>query len=69
MAPYSKSETLQRSKSHTLCLILQTLDVLEEVCHRRSYKYLRLDGQTPTAKRQHLVETFNSPYSQHCECQ
>ena len=28
----------------------------------RSFRYLRLDGQTPVAKRQPLVDRFNSKY-------
>ena len=28
----------------------------------RGFRYLRLDGQTPVAKRQPLVDRFNSQY-------
>ncbi|XP_074640679.1 DNA repair and recombination protein RAD54B-like [Tubulanus polymorphus] len=41
----------------------QTLDVLQQLCKERNHSFLRLDGQTPTAKRQQLVEHFNSSYS------
>ncbi|CAH1802023.1 unnamed protein product [Owenia fusiformis] len=41
----------------------QTLNILEHMCQRSNYTYVRLDGQTPTAKRQQLVENFNSKYS------
>ncbi|KAK3847096.1 MAG: SNF2 family DNA-dependent ATPase domain-containing protein [Linnemannia gamsii] len=38
----------------------QTLDILQDMCTQRQYKYLRLDGSTPTQKRQELVDKFNS---------
>ena len=47
--------------------VFQTLDVLETLCTSAGYPWLRLDGQTPTSKRQQLVERFNSPYSQDCK--
>ncbi|KAF9430681.1 helicase [Entomortierella beljakovae] len=37
----------------------QTLDLLEGICTRRSYGYFRLDGSTPTLKRQEFVDKFN----------
>ncbi|RUS30531.1 P-loop containing nucleoside triphosphate hydrolase protein [Jimgerdemannia flammicorona] len=39
----------------------QTLDVLERMCKQYSYGFFRLDGSTPTAKRQDYVDKFNSP--------
>lgn len=36
-----------------------TLDMIERLFTSLSYTYLRLDGSTPTAKRQPLVERFN----------
>ncbi|KAF2241127.1 DNA repair and recombination protein RAD26 [Trematosphaeria pertusa] len=36
-----------------------TLDMIERLLVSLSYTYLRLDGTTPTAKRQPLVEKFN----------
>ena len=50
-----------------LLTVFQTLDVLEALCTSAGYPWLRLDGQTPTSKRQQLVERFNSPYSQDCK--
>jgi DNA repair and recombination protein RAD54B len=37
-----------------------TLDLIEKLLTAKSYSYLRLDGQTPTAKRQDLVDCFNN---------
>ncbi|XP_042628504.1 LOW QUALITY PROTEIN: DNA repair and recombination protein RAD54B-like [Cyprinus carpio] len=41
----------------------QTLDLLQEVCDHIGYKWCRLDGQTPVAQRQRIVDSFNSPHS------
>ncbi|XP_053324356.1 DNA repair and recombination protein RAD54B [Spea bombifrons] len=41
----------------------QTLNVLQEMCNLHGYKCARLDGQTPVAQRQHIVDGFNSNYS------
>ncbi|XP_066532072.1 DNA repair and recombination protein RAD54B [Hoplias malabaricus] len=43
----------------------QTLDLLQDLCAHLGYTWCRLDGQTPVAQRQRIVETFNSPYSSH----
>ena len=37
-----------------------TLDIFESICNTRGFRFLRLDGQTPVAKRQPLVDRFNS---------
>lgn len=42
-----------------------TLDMLAALCVQYDYPYLRLDGSTPTAKRQHLVDSFNNKHSKH----
>lgn len=42
----------------------KTLDLIQCLCDEKSYRYLRLDGQTPTGKRQELVQRFNNRYSQ-----
>lgn len=44
-----------------------TLDMLAALCVRYDYPYLRLDGSTPTAKRQHLVDSFNNKHSKDCK--
>ncbi|PBL03987.1 hypothetical protein ARMGADRAFT_1049644 [Armillaria gallica] len=36
-----------------------TLNILEAYCKKMHYSYYRLDGQTPTAKRQEFVNIFN----------
>ncbi|TRY84559.1 hypothetical protein DNTS_001308 [Danionella cerebrum] len=41
----------------------QTLDLLQDVCDHLGYTWCRLDGQTPVAQRQRLVDSFNSPHS------
>lgn len=41
----------------------QTLDLLQDVCDHIGYKWCRLDGQTPVAQRQRIVDSFNSPHS------
>lgn len=37
----------------------QTLDILEVMCDANDYSYYRLDGQTPAAQRQTMVDHFN----------
>ncbi|KAJ2961306.1 hypothetical protein NQZ79_g3364 [Umbelopsis isabellina] len=39
----------------------QTLDILEVMCDASNYLYYRLDGQTPAAQRQTMVDHFNRP--------
>ncbi|KAJ7502774.1 SNF2 family N-terminal domain-containing protein [Mycena galericulata] len=36
-----------------------TLNILEAYCKKKNYAYYRLDGQTPAAKRQEYVNSFN----------
>ncbi|KLO18384.1 hypothetical protein SCHPADRAFT_899782 [Schizopora paradoxa] len=54
---YIKSETEEK------CILVShytsTLNVLEAFCTKMKYSYLRLDGQTPQAKRQEYVDVFN----------
>jgi chromodomain-helicase-DNA-binding protein 4 len=39
------------------------LDILEEYCEYRQFRYLRLDGNTPPLFRQKLIDQFNAPNS------
>ncbi|RUS22539.1 hypothetical protein BC937DRAFT_88569 [Endogone sp. FLAS-F59071] len=39
----------------------QTLDILEGMCNKHEYDFFRLDGSTPSGKRQEYVDRFNSP--------
>ncbi|XP_060068607.1 DNA repair and recombination protein RAD54B-like [Ylistrum balloti] len=41
----------------------KTLDVLQKFCDQKRYGFLRLDGQTPTNRRQELVTKFNNKFS------
>ncbi|KAL0985358.1 hypothetical protein UPYG_G00155900 [Umbra pygmaea] len=43
----------------------QTLDLLQDLCVHLGHTHCRLDGHTPTIKRQRLVDNFNSPHSTH----
>jgi len=43
------------------------LDIIETMCKSAGYLLLRLDGQTPTARRMEIVERFNSRSSPECE--
>lgn len=45
----------------------KTLDILQEVCSRKSYKTCRLDGSTPLTKRQEIVDCFNRESSDICK--
>ncbi|KAL4080204.1 P-loop containing nucleoside triphosphate hydrolase protein [Scleroderma yunnanense] len=62
---------LRTIRQHTeeKCIIVShytsTLNIIEAYCKANSYTYLRLDGQTPAAKRQEYVNTFNKS-SQRC---
>ncbi|XP_027028166.2 DNA repair and recombination protein RAD54B [Tachysurus fulvidraco] len=43
----------------------QTLDLLQDLCVHLGYTWCRLDGQTPVAQRQRIVDSFNHPHSSH----
>jgi len=38
----------------------QTLDIYEEMCKIYNYTFIRLDGKTPSNKRQEYIDTFNN---------
>ncbi|KAF9325894.1 DNA repair and recombination protein rad54b [Podila minutissima] len=55
---------LKRNTSEKVVLVsnfTQTLDILEAICVKSQYGFYRLDGSTPTAKRQEYVDKFNAP--------
>ncbi|KAG2128615.1 P-loop containing nucleoside triphosphate hydrolase protein [Suillus bovinus] len=58
-----------KERTQEKCIIVShytsTLNLIEAFCKKKSYTYFRLDGQTPAAKRQEYVNTFNksSQYS------
>ncbi|XP_066942085.1 DNA repair and recombination protein RAD54B-like isoform X2 [Macrobrachium rosenbergii] len=41
-----------------------TLDMLAQICKKYNHPFLRLDGSTPSSRRQSLVDMFNDPHSQ-----
>lgn len=45
----------------------KTLDILQEICSKKSYKTCRLDGSTAITKRQEIVDFFNSKSSDICK--
>ena len=47
--------------------MLQTLDLLQNLCERRNYKFLRLDGNTSAASRTEAVDRFNARGSDFCK--
>jgi SWI/SNF-related matrix-associated actin-dependent regulator of chromatin subfamily A member 5 len=53
-------------KGHRVCLFSQftsVLDILEDYCHHRAWKYCRFDGGTSRAKRNFIINAFNAPDS------
>ncbi|XP_045214177.2 DNA repair and recombination protein RAD54B-like [Mercenaria mercenaria] len=58
MTDSGKPEKIVVVSNHT-----KTLDLIQCLCNQKQYQYLRLDGQTPTSKRQELVHKFNSKHS------
>ncbi|KAF9094910.1 helicase [Mortierella sp. GBA35] len=60
-------QSLKGSTTERVVLVsnfTQMLDVLQDLCTQRQYKFLRLDGSTPAQKRQELVDKFNAPSCQ-----
>ncbi|KAJ9122280.1 hypothetical protein QFC22_001700 [Naganishia vaughanmartiniae] len=55
-----------RAKGHRVLLFSQfkiALDIIEQFFDGEDFKYLRLDGDTPQAKRQKDIDAFNAPDS------
>ncbi|KIY62493.1 hypothetical protein CYLTODRAFT_438881 [Cylindrobasidium torrendii FP15055 ss-10] len=52
-----------KEKTEEKCVLVSnytsTLEILEAFCRAKRYSFLRLDGSTPTAKRQEYVNLFN----------
>eukprot|EP00804_Cyclotella_cryptica_P027266 CCRYP_014371-RB/>CCRYP_014371-RB protein AED:0.04 eAED:0.04 QI:131/1/1/1/1/1/6/716/1063 len=51
---------------HRTCIFSQfttMLDILEDYCSLRGWKYVRFDGGTPRAQRNHIINQFNAPGS------
>lgn len=57
---------LQKEGSRVLVFtsMARMLDILEDYCYYKEYKYHRLDGQTDYADRQSRIDEFNSPGSE-----
>ncbi|KAG0211347.1 helicase [Mortierella sp. GBA30] len=59
--------SLRKNTSERVVLVsnfTQTLDILERICTQQQYGFFRLDGSTPTQKRQEYVDKFNAPSCQ-----
>jgi len=55
-------------KGHRAVLFSQftsLLDLIEDYCVLRGWKYCRLDGSTERARRNYLIKRFNEPNSEH----
>ena len=54
-------------KGHRVVLFSQftsVLDILDDYCNMRGWKYCRFDGSTPRARRNFTVNQFNAPDSE-----
>ena len=54
--------TLRETTDEKIVLVsnyTSTLDLLQNMLNGKGYSFLRLDGSTPGAKRQDLVDKFN----------
>ncbi|ORZ13350.1 SNF2 family N-terminal domain-domain-containing protein [Lobosporangium transversale] len=57
-------KSIKRNTTERVVLVsnfTQTLDLLEGICTRYHFSFFRLDGSTPTSKRQEYVDKFNAP--------
>ncbi len=53
-------------KGHRTCIFSQftsMLNILEDYCILRGWRYCRFDGSTPRAQRNHIINQFNAPGS------
>jgi DNA repair and recombination protein RAD54B len=56
-------ESVARARDEKIVVVsnwTSTLDLVKELCVKRRYNFLRLDGSTPQKQRQELVDRFNS---------
>jgi superfamily II DNA or RNA helicase len=51
----------RQDKVVVTCSYRSTLALLERLCAKAGYPYVRLDGTTPIATRQEIVDRFNDP--------
>jgi SWI/SNF-related matrix-associated actin-dependent regulator of chromatin subfamily A member 5 len=52
---------------HRVCIFSQftrVLDIINDYCDMRGWKYSRLDGSTGRSKRSYIVDRFNTPQSE-----
>lgn len=52
---------------HRTCIFSQftsMLNILEDYCILRGWRYCRFDGGTPRAQRNHIINQFNAPGSE-----
>jgi SNF2 family DNA or RNA helicase len=59
-------KTVRSNTNDRVVLVSQwkyTLDMLQDLCNKRGYPFIRLDGSTDTNNRQNLVTRFNDPSS------
>jgi SWI/SNF-related matrix-associated actin-dependent regulator of chromatin subfamily A member 5 len=53
-------------KGNRTCIFSQftsMLNILEDYCNMRGWRYVRFDGSTPRAQRNHIINQFNAPGS------
>ncbi|KAG6541996.1 hypothetical protein Mapa_016633 [Marchantia paleacea] len=53
-----------RDKIVVVSNFTQTLDIIQTLCEKEKWKWLRLDGTTEVSDRQSKVDRFNSDYSE-----
>lgn len=55
----------QNHRTLLFCQTRQTMDVLDSFLQKLNIKFLKMDGTTPIARRQSLVDSFNEDTSYH----
>jgi hypothetical protein len=59
----------QKSKCLVYSQYTSMLDIIEEYCQWRGWRYLRLDGSTSLARRRFYMQLFNRPVNSDCTCE